>query len=263
MKKNLTLVKVGGAVVENERNLHLFIDAFVAIEGLKILVHGGGKIASQLASQLGIEVKMIDGRRVTDDKMIDVVAMTYGGLINKKLVASINSKGTLSIGLTGADGNCILASRRPIINDLDYGWVGDIQIVNSTFIDELLKSNLIPIMAPLTHDGEGHLLNTNADTVASEVGVALSELYDVSINYIFDLPGVLEDVSNQDSLIKSIDAEKYQLLREQAVVANGMIPKLDNAFSAVNRGVCQVRLLNISALSQLNNPDFNEYTTIH
>ena len=233
MKEQLTIVKAGGSIVESDQQTNILIESFLGIKGHKILVHGGGKVASELAEKLNVNVEMIDGRRITDDTMIDIVTMTYGGLINKKLVALINAKGSKSIGLTGADGDCIRANKRPIKNGIDYGWVGDVKSVNIPFLDQLLQSNVIPVMAPLTHDGEGNLLNTNADTIASELGVAFSETYYVSVNYLFDFPGVMKDVSDPNSLIKVIDNEKYQNLLADDLINGGMIPKLDNAFAAI------------------------------
>lgn len=263
MKEKLTIIKVGGGIVEDDLRLQSVIDAFVAVEGAKILVHGGGKVASQLAKDLGIDVQMIDGRRVTNDEMIDVVIMTYGGLINKKLVALLSANNEQGIGLTGADGDCIRSSKRPMANGLDYGWVGDIERVNVQFFHELLQKKMIPVVAPLTHDGNGNLLNTNADTIASEVGASLSGMYDVSINFIFDLPGVMENVEDHSSLIKSIDRQAYTQLRSRDVITDGMIPKLDNAFAALDQGISLVRLLDISGLKELNNPDYDEFTIIH
>jgi len=263
MKETLSIVKVGGAIIGNEVMLSLFLDAFVSLEGKKLLVHGGGKLASKLADDLGIEVLMIDGRRITNDQMIDVVIMTYGGLINKNLVASLYAKASPSIGLTGADGNCILAKKRPTVDGLDFGWVGDIESVNSQFISKQLMTGLIPIMAPLTHDGQGHLLNTNADTIASEVAIALSHQFDVTLNFIFDKKGVMKDINDPDSLIKSMNRTSYEKLKRQQVITDGMIPKLENAFQTLDKGVGLVRLLNVSALSKLQNPDFDEYTRIY
>lgn len=263
MKKKLTIVKAGGAIIENVEQLNALLDAFLSIEGYKILVHGGGRIASEYAEKLDVQVKMIDGRRITDDDMIDVVTMTYGGLINKKIVALISSKGSKSIGLTGADGDCIRSVKRPIVNELDYGWVGDIERVNVSVFENFLAHGIIPVVAPLTHDGDGHLLNTNADTIASSLACAMTELFDVSLNFIFDLNGVRGDINDPDSLIKSMDRMAYDSLKDQGIISNGMIPKLDNAFSTIDEGVAHVRLLNVSGLSQLSNPNFDDYTIIH
>lgn len=263
MKKSLTIVKVGGGVIEDEESLASFLDAFVQVEGKKILVHGGGKIATKLAADLGVKAQMVEGRRITDDQMIDVVIMTYGGLLNKKLVAGLNARGATSIGLSGADGNVILSSKRPLTNGIDYGWVGDIKSVNAVFLTQLLNATSLPVMAPLTYDRKGHLLNTNADTIASEIAIALSKSFDVNLNFIFDQKGVMKDLSDPKSLIRSIDFSTYKKLKAEKIIVDGMIPKLDNAFYTINKGVSEVRLLNVNALSNLQKEDFDEYTRIH
>ena len=262
MKEQLTIVKVGGAIIENEVLLSSFLEAFAHLDGKKLLVHGGGKIATQVAADLGVKAQMVDGRRITDDQMLDVVIMTYGGLINKRMVALLNTKGVNSIGLTGADGKCIIAVKRPLKEGIDYGWVGDIHAVDSTFLDSLIGNEIIPVLAPLTFDPKGHLLNTNADTIASEVAIALSERYDVNLSFVFDQKGVMKDLDDPQSLIRSIDRLTYKSLKEEQVITDGMIPKLDNAFSTIKKGVTEVRLLNTTALSNLHKPDFNEYTSL-
>lgn len=263
MKESLTIIKVGGAIIDDELKFEKFLTAFSAVQGKKILVHGGGKVATDLANSLGLEVKMINGRRITDDQMIDLVVMTYGGSINKKIVARLIAKGENAVGLTGADGDSIRSVKRPIKNGIDFGWVGDVIDVNVAFISDLLNQEIIPVMAPLTHDGEGNLLNTNADTIASELASALARRFEVSLNFVFDKKGVMKDISDPNSLIKSITATDYDQLKQNHVIADGMLPKLDNAFSTLSEGVEEVRLLNVSALKQLQNPDFDEYTTIH
>lgn len=262
MKEELTIVKVGGAVLENEKKCAQFLDAFARIEGKKMLVHGGGKTATKLAETLGIEVEMVEGRRVTNDQMIEVVIMTYTGL-NKKLVSQLQKRGLKSIGLTGADGDCIYSQKRPQRNGIDFGWVGDIKKVSSQFLSGILKNDMIPVLAPLTHDGNGHLLNTNADSVASTVASALSVDYSTTLNFIFDQKGVMKNLDDADSLIKVIDFHEYQNLKKQSFITDGLIPKLDNAFDTLSKGVSKVRLLETNALSQLQNPEFDEYTTIH
>ena len=262
MKEKLTIVKVGGSILENEEILSEFLDAFKQLSGKKILIHGGGKIASQLAVELGLEVKMVQGRRITDDDMIEVVINAYSGL-NKKLTALLQDKKVACVGLTGADGNTIKSIKRPITNGVDYGWVGDVQKVNVQLVNSLLFSQMVPIMAPLTHDGSGQLLNTNADTIASELAVALSDDFEVTLNFIFDQLGVMRDLKDPDSLIKSVSYADYQILKSEKVVADGMIPKLDNAFTTIEKGVKEIRLLNTKALFQLNNPEFDEFTAIH
>lgn len=262
MKEPLTIVKVGGAIIEKDELLTSFLDAFTQLEGKKLLVHGGGKVATKLASELGVEVQMIEGRRITDDHMIDVVIMTYGGLLNKKIVAQLNAKEVNGIGLTGADGKCILSTKRPIKNGIDYGWVGDVESVNAHFFESLIRDDVLPVLAPLTYDPQGHLLNTNADTIASEVAIAMSKRFEVTLNFIFDQKGVMRDLDDASSLIRSIDRSSYQSLKEAKVITDGMIPKLDNAFYTIKNGVREIRLLNVAALYNLQKDDFDEYTSI-
>ena len=262
MKEKLTIVKVGGAIIENEAKCAAFLDAFSEIKGKKILVHGGGSIASDLADSLGVKVRMIEGRRITDDDMIEVVIMAYAGL-NKKLVAQLKKREVASLGITGADGDSMLSKKRPVKDGLDFGWVGDVEKVNTSFLMDVLSGNLVPIIAPLTHDGKGHLLNTNADTIASELASALSTHFDVSLNFIFDHKGVMKNLDDEHSLVRSIDQDMYDGLKKEGVITDGMIPKLDNAFATLEQGVSLVRLLNVHALSQIENTDFNEYTLIH
>ena len=221
MKEQLAIVKVGGSILESEELLSGFLDAFVQLPGKKLLVHGGGKVATKLADDLGIEVQMIDGRRITDDRMIDLVIMTYGGLLNKKLVALLNARKATGIGLTGTDGNCIVAKKRPIKDGIDYGWVGDIESVNAHFLTHLINDDIIPVLAPLTHDAHGHLLNTNADTIASEAAIALTTHFDVTLNFIFDKKGVMKDLHDPDSLVRSIDRPTYQTLRKKGSFQTG------------------------------------------
>lgn len=263
MKKKLTIVKVGGNVIDDEKELVEFVHTFSELSDPKILIHGGGKMATKTAMTLGIETQMIEGRRVTGDKMIDVAVMTYAGLINKKIVAMLLKEGISALGLTGADGNAILASKRPVKNGIDYGWVGDVKSVNAPFINGLIENEITPVFCALTHDGKGHMLNTNADTIANAVAIALAPYFDVSLNYCFELNGVLENINDPQSLIKDINFETYQELKKNGIVAGGMIPKLDNAFEAIKCGVKQVNILNVSSLSQIDNSHFHEYTTLY
>ena len=215
------------------------------------MVHGGGKIATEIGNKLGIESKYIDGRRITDDAAIDLVTMVYGGLINKKIVAQLQSLNCNAIGLTGADGNIIPAKKR-VVKDIDYGWAGDIDDskVKGENLKALLESDFTPILAPLTHDEQGHILNTNADTIASSLAVALSKFYDVRLIYCFEKKGVLENVENEDSVITNINKEKYkQLLNEQKLFA-GILPKIDNAFAAIDAGVHEVLIGDANDLIQ-------------
>ena len=263
MKEQLTIVKVGGNIIDDVGMLNDFIQIFSGINGRKLLVHGGGKIATKTASSLGIETKMIEGRRITGDDMIDVAVMTYAGLVNKKMVALLFKEGIQAIGLTGADGNAILASKRPVKNGIDYGWVGDVEEVNGSFLYSLLQGGTTPVFCALTHDGDGQMLNTNADTIANEVALALANFYDVTLNYCFELPGVMKDINDPGSLIKEMDLNAYQKLKSEGAIVGGMIPKLDNAFAAISQGVSRVNILNATSLAQLDNVNYHEYTTLH
>ena len=239
--EQLFIIKIGGNVIDDERNLSSFLTDFAAIEGKKILVHGGGKIASQLGDKLGIESKYINGRRVTDADTIDLVTMVYGGLINKKIVAKLQSVQCNAIGLTGADANIIPATKRPV-GEIDYGFVGDItssQLAVGS-LQVFLNNDLVPVVAPLTHDGKGQLLNTNADTIASALAVALSKSFNVRLVYCFEKKGVLENVDDESSVITLINKEKYKQLLQDKKLADGILPKIDNAFAAIDSGVKEV-----------------------
>jgi acetylglutamate kinase len=239
--EKLFVIKIGGNVIDDETKLSEFLSSFAKIQEKKILVHGGGKMATNIGEQLGIKSKYINGRRITDDATIDLVTMVYGGLINKKIVAQLQSLNCNAIGLTGADGNLIPATKRPV-KGIDYGWAGDIESekLKAESIRLLLNAGMVPVFAPLTHDEQGHILNTNADTIASALGGALSKLYEVRLIYCFEKKGVLENAEDEDSVIQHITKEKYlQLLAEQKLFA-GIIPKIDNAFAAIDAGVKEV-----------------------
>src|SRR3984885_4325817 len=237
-KKELHIIKIGGNVIDNSENLHHFLKDFTAIDGYKILVHGGGKVATQLSETLGIEAKLVDGRRITDIETLRVVTMVYGGLINKNIVAQLQRFGTNAIGLTGADGNFIRAKKRPV-KTIDYGFVGDIDenSINPANIKSLMEAGFTPVFCAITHDGEGQLLNTNADTIASALAVALAKQYETSLIYCFEKKGVLKDINDEDSLIREIDPERYEELKTKQIIHGGMLPKLDNAFTAISCGV--------------------------
>jgi acetylglutamate kinase len=239
--KNLYVIKIGGNVIDNESALKAFLQSFTQIDGPAILIHGGGKVATSIGNKLGIESKYVDGRRITDDDTIDVVTMVYGGLVNKKIVAALQAMGCNAIGLTGADGNLIPAVKRPV-KTIDYGWVGDLDAtkINTGLLSSLLNSGTRPVLAPLTHDGKGHILNTNADTIASSIAVALSAMYYVRLIYCFEKKGVLEDVNDEASVIKNITRDKYQQLKNENKLFAGILPKLDNAFAAIDAGVREV-----------------------
>ena len=237
----LNVVKIGGNVIDNSENLHRFLADFAALDGYKVLVHGGGKAATQLSATMGIEAQLVDGRRVTDIETLRVVTMVYAGLINKNIVAALQATGCNAIGLTGADGNFIRAKKRPV-KTIDYGFVGDIDenSINPQNIAKLLDAGFVPVFSAITHDGTGQLLNTNADTIASALAVALAKLYDTTLIYCFEKKGVLKDINDEASLIADIDPITYEELKKQNIIAGGMLPKLDNAFSAIASGVTAV-----------------------
>lgn len=239
--EKLFVIKVGGNILDDARTQQSFLEKFAAIAERKILIHGGGKIATTIGKQLGIEPNYINGRRITDEASIDLVTMVYGGLINKKIVAVLQSMDCNAIGLTGADGNIIPATKR-VVAEIDYGLVGDIknEEVGLTNLQVLLDSNMVPVVAPLTHDGNGQLLNTNADSIASAMAVALSGQYDVRLIYCFEKKGVLENITDDDSVITLMNKEKYDQLLQEKKLADGILPKIDNAFAAIDKGVKEV-----------------------
>lgn len=239
MKEKLILVKVGGKIVEETDSLNNLLDDFVKLEGLKVLVHGGGRSATKIASQLGIESKMVEGRRVTDAEMLKVVTMVYGGLVNKNIVAALQARGVNALGLTGADMNIMQSRKRPV-KTIDYGYVGDVEKVNAEFLSDLIMKGVVPILAPLTHDGKGMLLNTNADTIAGEAAKALAAFFDVTLVYCFEKKGVLMDEQDDESVIEQIDYNRFVDFVNQGVIQGGMIPKLENAFRSLNAGVKKV-----------------------
>ena len=241
MKLPLTIVKVGGAVVEDGAQLDSLLSAFAAIEGRKVLVHGGGRRATAIASRLGVESRMVNGRRITDGAMLEVVTMVYGGLVNKDIVARLQARGVNSIGLTGADGGVILSHKRPV-KDVDYGFVGDVERVDGSRLSSLIEGGFTPVMAPLTHDGHGQMLNTNADTIAAETAKALAERYDVTLMYCFEKPGVMADPDDDSTLIPVITRQDFKRLKAGGIVTGGMLPKLENAFSAIDAGVSRVNI---------------------
>lgn len=241
--EKLSIVKIGGAVLEAADSFRDFMLEFSKISGNKILVHGGGRTATQIAEKLGIISRIIDGRRITDEGMMEVVTMVYGGLINKKSVAFLQSLGCNAIGLAGADLDLIRAVRRPV-GEIDYGLVGDISKVNSAALRMLLTQNMVPVIAPLTYDGNGNLLNTNADTIASEVAAALSDTFQVSLIYCFEKEGVMLDVNDETSLIKAMNKKLFEQYRIEGIIHSGMLPKLENCFKALEAGVNEVIITN-------------------
>lgn len=236
MKEHLTIIKVGGKIVENSESLNSLLKDFAAVEGKKLLVHGGGRSATQMAARLGVETKMVDGRRITDEAMLEVVTMVYGGLVNKRIVAGLQVLGIDAVGLTGADMNIVLSDKRKV-SAVDYGWVGDVKRVNAEAVATLIESGCCPVVAPLTHDGCGHMLNTNADTMAGEMAKAMAAHYDVTLMFCFEKPGVLADENDDSSLIPTITPAVLDDLKRRGVVSGGMIPKLDNAIACVSAGV--------------------------
>ena len=236
MKEHLTIIKVGGKIVENSESLNALLKDFAAVEGKKLLVHGGGRSATQMAARLGVETKMVDGRRITDEAMLEVVTMVYGGLVNKRIVAGLQALGIDAVGLTGADMNIVLSDKREV-SAVDYGWVGDVKRVNAEAVATLIESGCCPVVAPLTHDGCGHMLNTNADTMAGEMAKAMAAHYDVTLMFCFEKPGVLADENDDSSLIPTITPAVLDDLKRRGVVSGGMIPKLDNAIACVSAGV--------------------------
>ncbi len=238
--EKITIVKVGGAVVEDEAQLTQLLKDFAAIEGKKVLVHGGGRRATKVAAALGIESKMVNGRRITDADMLEVVTMVYGGLVNKNLVARLQAAGVNALGLTGADIDVIRSHKRPVKDGIDFGFVGDVEKANGQMLHTLINAGITPVMAPLTHDGQGHILNTNADTIAGETAKALATYYDVTLIYSFEKKGVLSNPDDDNSVISEITREDFERYKADGTVAGGMIPKLDNAFDAIDAGVKRV-----------------------
>ena len=240
MKENITIVKVGGAVVEDETQLAQLLKDFSAIEGKKVLVHGGGRKATKVAESLGIESKMVNGRRITDAEMLSVVTMVYGGLVNKNLVARLQANGVNALGLTGADMNVIRSHKRPIKDGVDFGFVGDVDTADGKMLSKLIEEGITPVMAPLTHDGQGNILNTNADTIASETAKALAPYYDVTLIFSFEKKGVLRNPNDDDSVIPVITHEDFERYKSDGTISGGMLPKIENALSAIDAGVSRV-----------------------
>lgn len=237
--EKISIIKIGGNIIDNEANLASFLNAYAAVEGKKILIHGGGKLATKMAADLNIPQQMVDGRRITDAATLKIVTMVYAGYINKNIVAALQSKNIQALGICGADANIIRAHKR-INASTDYGFVGDIDAVDSEKIIQLLEAGLSLVVAPITHDGAGQLLNTNADTMAQAIATAVSSMYEVSLVYSFEKKGVLSDIQNNDSVIAVINPENYTSLKASGQVNEGMIPKLDNAFEALQKGVNRV-----------------------
>lgn len=245
--EKLTLIKVGGKIVEEPETLQQLLRDFSSIEGYKVLVHGGGRSATKVAAQLGIESKMVNGRRITDADMLNVVTMVYGGLVNKNIVAGLQSLGINALGLTGADMNIMRSDKRPV-KDVDYGFVGDVKEVNADLLSSLIRQSIVPVLAPLTHDKQGHMLNTNADTIAGEAAKALAKYFDVTLMFCFEKKGVLRDENDDDSVIPEINREAFKEYVEAGIIQGGMIPKLENAYQAIDAGVKEVIITQASEI---------------
>ena len=247
----MTVVKIGGNVINDAKQLECFLEYFARLEGHRILVHGGGRKANELASALSVETQMVGGRRITDEAGLEIVTMVYAGLLNKTIVAGLQALGCNGIGLSGADGNSIEAHKRRG-SEIDYGYAGDIDAVDSGLISTLLRSGLTPVFCAITHDGKGQLLNTNADTVASELARGLSEEFEVELIYCFEKDGVLGDPEDETSVIERMDLEKYAEMKKLGLVSEGMLPKLENCFSALGKGVSRVLIGKAELLKDAN-----------
>lgn len=260
--EKIYVIKIGGNVINDPDRLAAFLAKVASTKGRKIIVHGGGKLVNQLADKLGIVQTMINGRRITDTETLELTAMVYAGLINKKIVATLQANGCNAIGLSGADGNSILAQKRPV-GEIDFGWVGDVKEINTLLISQLLSVFITPVFCSITHNAQGQLLNTNADTIASTVATALAATQPVQLVYCFEKKGVLADINDNNSLITSINPEKYTQLLADGIVADGMIPKLENAFAAIAKGVEAVTICNDNDIVEIleNAPDYGTTLT--
>jgi len=235
----LTIVKIGGNIINDSNALISFLKDFSKIKGSKILIHGGGRKATEMANKLGLKPKMVDGRRITDKANLEVVTMVYAGLLNKNIVARLQENNCNAIGLSGADANTISSHKR-IVKDIDYGFAGDVDAVSSNVIKILVDNDITPVFCAITHDKKGQLLNTNADTIASEIASAMCDVFDVELIYCFEKKGVLADTNDDDSVIERIDSRSYLQLKEKGIIAEGMLPKIDNCFYALQNGVAKV-----------------------
>ena len=248
MDQQLTIVKVGGKVLEDEEAMRTFLDDFSVLPGAKLLVHGGGRSATDMAGRLGLETQMVDGRRITDAGMLEGATMVYGGLVNKKVVAQCQSRGLNAMGLTGADLDLIRAKKRTG-TEIDYGFVGDVEEVHVKTIAPFIKQGVVPVVAPLSHDGQGQMLNTNADTIASALARAFAEVFDTRLVYCFEKPGVLINPDDDNSVIPFLNRELFHMYREEGIISEGMVPKLENGFESLENGVLEVVITNVEGLS--------------
>lgn len=243
----LTIIKVGGAVVEDNNSLNALLNDFASIDGPKIFVHGGGRAADKMLNRLGVEIKKVDGRRITDEQTIEVVTMVYAGLVNKNIVAQLQKRGINALGFSGADLNIIRSVKRPV-QTIDYGFVGDVVGVQTDVLFSLISQGAVPVVSPITHDGNGMLLNTNADTIASELARALAKECSVKLVYCFEKPGVLLDAADDNSVIAELTYEKFKEYQQLGIINAGMIPKLDNGFDAIRKGVSSVVITNTDGI---------------
>lgn len=252
-KEKLHIIKIGGNIINDRSILSEFLRDFAQLKGHKILVHGGGKRATELANSIGLEPKMVNGRRITDEANLEVVTMVYAGLLNKNIVAELHQNECNALGLSGADVNCIQAHKR-IVKDIDYGFAGDIDAVNHKAIDVFIQHEMTPVFCAISHDKNGQLLNTNADTIASEVAIAMAKQYDVSLIYTFEKNGVLKNVVDDNSVIEHINTSSYESLKKDGIIADGMLPKMHNCFNALQKGVSEVKIANPTILKNQNQP---------
>ncbi|MCP9611613.1 acetylglutamate kinase [Coprobacter tertius] len=246
--EKLTIIKVGGKIVEESETLNGLLSEFTRIQGKKLLVHGGGRSATRIASQLGIESRMVNGRRITDAETLKVVTMVYGGLVNKNIVAGLQARGLNALGMTGADMNILLSVKRPV-KEIDYGYVGDVKAADGAALADLISRGVIPVLAPLTHDGKGNMLNTNADTIAGEAAKALARYFDVTLVFCFEKKGVLRDENDDDSVIPEINESSFKQYVADGIIQGGMIPKLENSFDAIRSGVKEVIITQASDIA--------------
>lgn len=253
--EKLSVFKIGGKVIDDPVELDTFLNDFASIPGKKILVHGGGKWVSDMCERLGVEVKMTNGRRITDGETLEVVKMILPGLANKNIIALLQKFGCNAIGLTGADADTILAVKRPVKNGIDFGYVGDIVKIEAGNVQKVLNSGFIPVFTAMTHDGKGQLFNTNADTIASSLAVGLAAMYNVELFYCFEKSGVLADLSDENSLIGYINSRNYGELQAAGIIHSGMLPKVDNAFEAVHKGVRRVHICHYKDVKRLTEGD--------
>jgi acetylglutamate kinase len=253
----LKIIKIGGNIIDDPQALSSFLREFAHLKGLKILVHGGGKLATQMAHKMKVPVQMNEGRRITDSDTLDIITMVYAGKINKTIVAKLQANNCNAIGFSGADGNCIVSIKRPI-QPINYGYVGDVQQVNTTLLETLLQHHTTPVFCAITHDGNGQLLNTNADTIASELAIAFAKTFTTELYYCFEKNGVLKDITDDTSVIKSITPKTYQTLIDDGSISDGMLPKLNTSFHAINNQVTKVCIGNPDMLFATN----SHYTTI-